>query len=71
MQDILGISSLALVLQVVTWLSHLFGEILDGSSQAKEKVLLQGPNNYKRAITDQTLFPRPCLLLEEQLRLFG
>lgn len=32
-------------------------EILDGSSQAKEKVLLQGPNNYKSAITDQTVFP--------------
>lgn len=41
----------------VIWLSHLSNEILDGSSQAKEKVLLQGPNNYKSAITDQTLFP--------------
>ena len=54
--------------QVVIRLSHLPREILGGSSQAKEKVLLPGPNNYKSAITDQTLFPWPCLQLEEQHR---
>lgn len=32
-------------------------EILDGGGQAKGTALLQGPNNYKSAITDQTLFP--------------
>lgn len=70
LQADLRISSSRLTPQVVIWLSHLSSEILDGSSQAKEKVLLQGPNNYKSAITDQTLFPWPCLQLEEQLRLF-
>lgn len=56
--------------RAVIWLSHLSSEILDGSSRAKEKVLLQGPNNYNSAITDQTLFPWPCPQLEEQLWLF-
>lgn len=37
--------------------TSLWGEILDGRSQAKEKVLLKGANNYNSAITDQTLFP--------------
>lgn len=70
LQRDLGISRHILTPRAVIWLSHLSSEILDGSSRAKEKVLLQGPNNYNSAITDQTLFPWPCPQLEEQLWLF-